>query len=71
MTTGGYLLSNFFGGAIGGAIGAGVSQDSDHPVLKGAVVTGLISMAVGAVLIAASAPEKQVGVGSLHNPRII
>lgn len=63
MTNGGYILSNFVGGAIGGAIGAGVSQDSDSPILKGAVVTGLISAALGAAVIAlSSAPTPKIGV---------
>lgn len=62
MTTGGYFLSNFISGAIGGAIGAGVSQDAESPVLKGAVVTGLISAALGAVVLALASEPKQVGV---------
>jgi hypothetical protein len=66
MTNGGYILSNFVGGAIGGAIGAGVSQDSDSPILKGAVVTGLISAALGAVFVAvASAPAPKIGTSGL------
>ncbi len=62
MTTGGYLLTNFVGAAISGAIGAGVSQDSNHPVIKGAVVTGLISAGIAAVFLAgATAAPAQVG----------
>ena len=63
MTNGGYILSNFVGGAIGGAIGAGVSEGSDSPILKGAVVTGLISAALGAVVVAlSSTPTPKIGV---------
>ncbi len=62
MTTGGYLLTNFVGAAISGAIGAGVSQNSNHPVIRGAVVTGLISAGIAAVFLAGSTvAPKQVG----------
>lgn len=67
MTTGGFLLSNFIGGAIGGAIGAGVSQDSNSPILKGAIVTGLVSVALGAVtIVLAESMPKQIGVSGLQ-----
>lgn len=70
---GGYLVSNFIGAAISGAIGAGVSQDSNHPMLKGAIVSGLISTAFGvvtsAIFLAGAEAQKQVGVSGLHNPR--
>lgn len=64
MTNGGFILSNFISGAIGGGIGAAVSEGSDSPILKGAVVTGLVSAALGAVLIAVSdyGAPKQIGV---------
>jgi hypothetical protein len=66
MTNGGYILSNLISGALGGAIGAGVSQDSDSPILKGAIVTGLISAALGAVFVAgASAPAPKIGTSGL------
>lgn len=69
MTNGGYILSSFISGAIGGAIGAGVSEGSDSPILKGAVVTGLISAALGAIVVAvAENPPKQVGTSG-YTPR--
>jgi hypothetical protein len=72
MTNGGYILSSFIGGAISGAIGAGVSQDSDSPILKGAIVTGLINAALGAIIVTAASPPKQLtpgvtGVGHLSS----
>ena len=63
MTNAGYIISNVIGGMIAGAIGAGVSQDADHPILKGAIVTGLVTGALGAVLIATTPEPKQVGTG--------
>ena len=70
MTTGGYLLSNFVGAAISGAIGAAVSQDSNHPVIRGAVVTGLISTGIAAVFLAgATVAPKQVGTSG-HLPSL-
>lgn len=72
MTTGGYLLSNFVGAAISGAIGASVSQSSNHPVIRGAVVTGLISAGIAAVFLAAADPHlvgTTSGVGHLPSTR--
>lgn len=70
MTNGGYILSNFIGGAIGGGIGAAVSEGSDSPILKGAVVTGLISAALGAVFVAvASAPAPKIGTSGVGELR--
>lgn len=66
---GGYIAANLIGGAIAGAIGAGVSQDSGHPIVKGAIITGLISAGLAAVLVATS-DSSQIGVSGLHNPRI-
>ena len=60
---GGYLLANFISGAIAGAIGAGVSENSSSPILKGAIVTGLISTGMSAVLIALA--PKQVTSGTV------
>ena len=69
MTTGGYLLTNFVGAAISGAIGAGVSQDAKHPVIKGAIVTGLISAGIAAVFLAGATADKQVGTSGVgHLP---
>lgn len=68
MTPGGYLFVNFTGAALSGAIGAAVSQDSNHPVIKGAVVTGLISAGLAAILMAATSPE-QVGTSG-HLPSL-
>lgn len=70
MTVGTYLLSSFLGGAIGGAIGAAAGKDADHPVIKGAIVNGLISTGVGLLLmpVAISAP-KQVGTSG-HLPSL-
>jgi len=62
VTPAGYIVTNLIGGAVAGAIGAAAGENADHPVLKGAIVTGLISGAIGAVLIAVSTPApKQVG----------
>ena len=64
MTNTGYIISNVVGGMVGGAIGAAAGKDSDSPVLKGAVVTGLISGGIAAVLVAVSLVDtkpKQVG----------
>lgn len=70
MTNAGYLMSNLVGGAVAGAIGAGVSQNADYPVLKGAVITGLVTAALSAVMIAvADSAPKQIGVNGLSNVR--
>lgn len=69
MTTGGYLLSNFVGAALSGAIGAAASQDSNHPAIKGAIVSGLISAGIAAVFLAGSTAPKQVGTSG-HLPTL-
>lgn len=43
-------LSGFAGGALYGALGAGVGRDADNPVLKGAVVSGLVGGVISTVV---------------------
>lgn len=74
MNTGVYLMSTFLGGAIGGAIGASAGQNADHPVIKGAIVNGLISTVVGVLLIPIAIAEPRMvgttaGVGHLPPTR--
>jgi len=42
-------LSGLVGGALYGALGAGVGRDADNPVLKGAVVSGLVGGTISTV----------------------
>jgi hypothetical protein len=71
MTSGGYILSSVIGGMVAGGIGAAASQNSDNPILKGALVAGLIDGALTAVLIAVSSVPAPTlgtsGVGALRS----
>ena len=70
MTPAVAIVSNVIGGMVSGAIGAGVSQDARHPILKGAIITGLIYGSLSAVVIAiSSSDQKQIGTSGLSNPR--
>lgn len=52
MTNGGTIFASFINGMIGGAIGGWAADGSRHPMIKGALVTGMISSAFTAVLLA-------------------
>lgn len=70
MTNAATVVANVIGGMVAGAIGAGVGKDAESPIIKGAVITGLISGGIAATMIAlASPPPKQVGTSGLPYPR--
>ena len=70
MTPVGTIMLSALGGAMYGAIGAGIGQDARHPILKGAIITGLIGGSLSAVAIAvSSSDQKQIGTSGLSNPR--
>lgn len=61
-------LGGLAGGALYGAIGASVGRDADNPVLKGAIVSGLVGGTLSTVawaLIVGQQAEQQLGVGEL------
>jgi hypothetical protein len=49
---GGYVLSSAISGMVGGAIGGAAGAGSDHPVIKGALVTGAVSALVALIFAA-------------------
>jgi hypothetical protein len=62
MTNGGQILVSGVGGLIAGGIGAAVANSSrSFPVLKGALVVGLLDAALAAALVAGAESAKQVG----------
>lgn len=62
------------GGMIPGAIGA-ASASGNHPVIKGALITGAVNALVTGIYIAAvnTADQERLGMngvaGTFHNPR--
>ena len=60
MTNGGYIFWSVIGGAIAGGIGAGVSENSDSPILKGALVVGLLNGVTSAFFASGVTAQKQL-----------
>lgn len=58
--TGKYVLSSAVSGMLGGAIGASAAS-GNHPVIKGALVTGTVSALMALVFAAGAESAKQVG----------
>ena len=52
MTEAGTVFASVINGMIGGAIGGWAASGSNHPMIKGALVTGLISGTATAILLA-------------------
>lgn len=52
MTNGGVVFGSVINGMVAGAIGGWAADGSHHPMLKGALVTGVISGVATAILIA-------------------
>lgn len=59
MTGGGAILTSVIGGAISGGIGAAAARNSDSPILKGAIVAGLVNGAITGVFVLASYNTQQ------------
>lgn len=72
MNGGAAILTSVIGGAISGGIGAAAARDSGSPILKGAVIAGLINGAITGVFVLASYNAREqlktgtAGVGELH-----
>lgn len=64
MNNGAVIVSSIISGAIAGGIGAAAGKNADYPILKGALVTGLIDGALAAIYIAVAAPPTQIGATS-------
>lgn len=65
-------LSGLAGGALYGAIGAGVGQKARNPVLKGALVSGVVggtlSTLIMAVAVSNQPEQQQLSSGTAPSP---
>lgn len=66
---GGYVVSSAISGMIGGAIGASAAT-GNHPVLKGALVTGAVSALTALVFAAGAEAAKPLPAGVSGPPSL-
>lgn len=68
MTNGGIVFGSVVNGMMAGALGGWAAEDSRHPVLKGALVTGTISGLLTAILIAGYNAGRSNTTGQVSGP---